>query len=82
MWAACASSWSREGTIQRVDVAGGRPTMWWETDWLVSSLALNEGMLLAAMSLEVAVPVVGAHVGGTGGTGDGGGGGGDGGGGN
>ncbi|HEU4906001.1 MAG TPA: hypothetical protein VFT19_07785 [Solirubrobacterales bacterium] len=79
IWIACGKSLERESKILRVDAGSGQASEWWTTDWTVGSLAISDGVLLASMSIEVPVPVVGPHLGGAvggGGCGDGGGGGG------
>lgn len=79
-WVACGRGPVREGTIERVDLEDDRVTQWRETNWAISDLALLEDILLASMSLELAVPVASGEFVGGGGGGHGGHGGGHGGG--
>jgi streptogramin lyase len=61
VWVACGNGLSREGTIERIDIASGQTTTWRTTDWIVSSLALSDDTLFASMSLELAMPVFGGQ---------------------
>jgi hypothetical protein len=80
-WVACGRWLYREGTIERVDLGSCQVTEWRATSWAVGGLALVDDVLLASMSLELAVPAdAGNFVGaaGSGGCGGEGGGGGEG----
>lgn len=57
IWVACGRGWSREGTIERVDLGAATATPWVETGWTVSDLAVSGDLLLAAMSLVPVVPI-------------------------
>lgn len=61
-WVACGKGLDRDGTIERVDVDSGQSAEWRATDWAISSLALVDNVLLASMSLELAVPYESGHV--------------------
>ncbi len=56
-WVACGSRFGREGTIERVNLGNGEAIVWRVTEWKVSDLALVDDELLAAMSLQLAVPM-------------------------
>lgn len=55
-WVACGLDWTREGSIERVDLDSGETTTWYETDWAISDLALSGDTLLAAVSLSANAP--------------------------
>lgn len=55
-WIACGLDWTREGTIERVDLNSGETVTWYGTDWAISDLALSGDTLLAAASLSANAP--------------------------
>lgn len=55
-WVACGLDWTREGTIERVDLDTGETVTWYSTDWAVSDVALSGDTLLAAVSLSANAP--------------------------
>lgn len=55
-WVACGVDWTREGTIERVDLDTGETMTWYSTDWAISDLALSGDTLLAAVSLSANAP--------------------------
>jgi len=61
-WVACGRWLDREGTIERVDMGSCKVTEWRATSWAVGSLALIDDILLASMSLELAVPFAGGEI--------------------